>query len=229
VQMLVMNAVLLGIAIAARGWRYGAKTIYGAVALSVAVDALAPLTHAVPTRDPLLAALYGGGIVGVGLGLVFKAGGNTGGTDIVAQLLVRKVPLGIGQIMMLADAFVMLTAALTFGPELALYGFIAVIVGSWVIDLIQEGLSVDKAVYIISAQSDRISQAVLHELGRGATGLNGTGLYSGEPRQVIFTVISRREIDDLKRIVRTIDPSAFMIVSEVREVLGEGFKKMDTV
>jgi uncharacterized membrane-anchored protein YitT (DUF2179 family) len=225
-QMLVMNGILLVIAVSVRGWRYGAKTVYGMVALSVAVDALAPFTPHLAAGDRLLAVLYGGAVTGVGMGLVFKARGNTGGTDIVAQLLVDKVNLGIGQLMLIADAVVTFIAALVLGPDLALYGAVAVFVMGATIDVVQEGLSVDKAAFIICDQPEQVADAVLNQLGRGATGLKSRGLYSGEEREMVFTVVSRREIDSLKALVHAVDPSAFVVIADVREVLGEGFKEI---
>lgn len=226
VLMLAMNAVLLVVAVSFRGWRYGARTIYGMVALSVAVDVLAPFTPQLAANDHLLAVLYGGVVTGIGMGLVFKARGNTGGTDIVAQLLADHSDFGVGQMMLAADAVVTFTAALKFGPNLALYGAVAIVVMGRVIDLVQEGLSVEKAAYIISEHSDKIAESILTELGRGATGLKGRGLYSGSEREVIFTVVSRREIDALKALVRAADPGAFMIIADIHEALGEGFKEI---
>lgn len=229
VQMLVMNAVLLVIGVHAKGWRYGAKTVYGMVGLSVAVDVLAPFTPHLASHDQLLAVLYGGALTGVGMGLVFKARGNTGGTDIVAQLLVEKVNLGIGQLMLLADAFVTLVAAIVLGPDLALYGAVAVFVMGAVIDVVQEGLSVEKAAFIICDEPGRVADAVLHQLGRGATGFVARGLYSAEPREVVFTVVSRREIDALKALVHAVDPKAFVVIANVHEALGEGFREIGVV
>lgn len=226
VMMLAMNAVLLVVAVSFRGWRYGTRTIYGMVALSVAIDVLAPITPHLAANDQLLAVLYGGAITGIGMGLVFKARGNTGGTDIVAQLLADRTNFGVGQMMLAADAVVTLAAAIKFGPDLALYGAVAVVVMGRVIDLVQEGLSVEKAAYIISEQSDEIGKAILQQLGRGATGLKGRGLYSGEEREVIMTVVSRRELDALKALVHAVDPGAFVVVSDIYEALGEGFKEM---
>ncbi len=224
VLMLAMNAVLLVVAVSMKGWRYGAKTIYGMVGLSLAVDLMAPFVPHLAANDYLLAVLYGGAITGIGMGLVFKARANTGGTDIVAQLLADRTNFGVGQMMLAADAVVMITAALVFGPDLALYGAVAVFVMSRVIDLVQEGISVEKACYIISDHSDAIAEAILQELGRGATGLSGRGLYSGTEREIIFTVVSRKEIDALKALVHAADPDAFMIISDIHEALGEGFK-----
>ena len=135
-QMLIMNGVLLLVAWRFRGLHYVAKTLYGAVGLSVLVSVLAPFTPHLAADDLLLAALYGGAITGVGMGLVFKAGGNTGGTDIVAQLLSRRFPFGVGQIMLVVDAGVTLLAALQFGPKYALYGAVAIFVSTNAIDLV---------------------------------------------------------------------------------------------
>lgn len=225
VQMLLFNIVLLALGIRARGWRYGAKTIYGAVGLSVLVDVMAPYVPHLAAHDPLLAVLWGGALTGIGMGMVFRVGGNTGGTDIVAQLLARKVSLGVGQLMLAVDAIVLLLAAIKFGPELALYGAVAVFVNGTTIDVVQEGLSTEKAAYIFSRNSAEIGQAILTELGRGATGFAARGLYTGDAQEVIFCVVSRRELDDLKHIVHTLDPDAFLVISDVHEALGEGFRE----
>ena len=226
VQMLAMNGVLLVIGVSLKGWRYGAKTVYGMIAMSLAVDLLAPFTPHLASHDNLLAVLYGGAVSGIGMGLVFKARGNTGGTDIVAQLLVDRTNLGIGQLMLIADGVVTLVAALVLGPDLALYGAVAVFVMGAVIDLVQEGLSVEKAAFIICDEPGRVADAVMHQLGRGATGFVARGLYSAEPREVVFTVVSRREIDALKALVHAVDPRAFVVIANVHEALGEGFKEI---
>ena len=226
VTMLVLNAVLILIAWRVRGHHYLAKTLYGAVGLSVLVDVMAPFTPHLASNDLLLAALWGGAITGLGMGLVFKGGGNTGGTDIVAQLMSSRVPFGVGQIMLVVDAFVTVLAALQFGPNLALYGVVAIFVATAAIDLVLEGISVEKAVWIISDASDAIGAAINHDMGRGATRLEATGVYTGEKRGTLFVVLSRNEIDDVKAIVAAIDPRAMVIISNVHEAIGEGFKEM---
>ena len=226
VQMLVMNVVLILIAFKFRGLHYVAKTLYGAVGLSILVDVFARFTPALAGDDLLLAALYGGSLAGIGMGLVFKAGGNTGGTDIIAQLLSRRVPLGVGQLMLAIDATVTLLAALEFGPRLAMYGVVAIFMTSSAIDLVLEGVSVEKAVWIISDSAGRIGEAINQEMGRGATRIEATGVYSGEKRGTLFVVLSRNEIDDLKADVAAIDPRALVIISNVHEAIGEGFKEM---
>lgn len=225
IQMLIMNVFLLALAIRLRGWRYGARTIYGAVALSLAVDLLAWVPNLAP-HDRLLAVLYGGAISGIGLGLVFRSAANTGGTDIIAQLLAPKVPLGTGQLLLAADAIVTLAAAFKFGPALALYGLLAVFVSGTTIDVVLEGFSVEKAAFIISDASDRVAEGILHELKRGATGIAARGLYSGQEKEMIFTVVSRNEIAALKEIVNAADPGALLVISDVHEAIGEGFKEI---
>ncbi len=157
---------------------------------------------------------------------MFKAGGNTGGTDIVGQLLSRRLPFGVGQIMLVVDAAVMLLAALQFGPKLALYGAVAIFVNSTAIDLVLEGISVEKAVWIISDHADRLGESINLELGRGATRIEATGVFTGERRGTLLVVLSRNELDSLKAIVAAIDPNAMVIISNVHEAIGEGFKAM---
>ena len=226
VQMLAMNSVLLLVAWKFRGLRYVAKTLYGAAGLSILVDVLAPYIPHLAGNDLMLAALYGGALSGLGMGLVFKAGANTGGTDIVAQLLSRRLPFGVGQIMLVIDAAVTTLAAFEFGPKLAMYGAIAIFVSTATIDLVLEGISVEKAVWIISDEVERIGKAVNVDLGRGATRLEATGVYTGERRGTLLVILSRNEIDDLKAIVGAIDPRAMVVISNVHETIGEGFKEM---
>jgi len=224
VQMLVMNAVLLLIAFRARGLRYIAMTVYGAVLLSVLVEAMSAFVPNLAPDDLLLAALYGGAVAGLGMGLVFKGGGNTGGTDVVGQLLSRRLPFGVGQIILVVDASITLLAAFQFGPTLALYGAVAIFVSTTTIDILLEGLPIEKAVYIISDAAGDIARSVMSEMGRGATFLDATGAYSGSPRGMLLVVLSRNELDDLKAIVRTHDDQAMVIISNVAETIGEGFR-----
>ncbi|MHB0976716.1 MAG: YitT family protein [Candidatus Aquicultorales bacterium] len=224
--MLVMNGFLLILGTRIFGHGYGMKTIYGAVGLSVAVELLSfgmNFANVGTISNPILGTLYGGILTGIGMGLVFLNGGNTGGTDIVAQILAKYVNLGVGQLFLLVDGFVMLVAASVFGIQLALFGFIAVFIMGWVIDFIQEGINVDKAAFIMTEQSEEIGHAILHDLKRGATGFKSRGLFTNKDSETIMCVVSRREIEALRRLVYECDPGAFMIVTDVREVVGEGF------
>lgn len=226
VQMLLMNGVLLLFAIRSRGLRYALKTIYGIVVLSLFIDLFATFTTPLAGDDLLLAALYGGALSGVGMAMVFKAGSNTGGTDIIAQLLTRRLPFGVGQIMLVVDAAVTVLAAFAFGPKLALYGAVAIFVATTTIDVLLEGISVEKAIWIISDRWESIGEAINNDLGRGATRIGATGVWTGEERGMIFVVLSRNELDALKQVVNTLDPKALVIISDVHEAIGEGFKEM---
>jgi len=224
--MAIVNVILFALGTKIHGWKYGIKTIYGAFGLALAVDLLAPFMKSFEiTNDAILGTLYGGIISGIGMGLVFRHGANTGGTDIVAQIFQKYSNLGLGQLFLLVDGFVMLVAASVFGLKLALYGMIAVILMGRVIDYIQEGFVVEKAAFIISKHTDEIADAILFELKRGATALSSRGYYSGEYRDTIFCVVERRQVEYLKKLVHAVDPDAFVIIADVREVVGEGFKQ----
>jgi uncharacterized membrane-anchored protein YitT (DUF2179 family) len=223
--MAVLNLLLFLFGAKVHGWRYGLKTIYGAFGLSFVVDLLA-LFVPVISQEAFLGTLYGGILSGIGLGIVFRNGGNTGGTDIIAQILQKYSNLGVGQLFLVVDGMVMLIAATVFGIKLALYGMIAVIIMGRVIDYLQEGIVVEKAVFIISQKSNLLTQAIIEELRRGVTNLVGRGGYTGEPRETILCVVSRRELEQLKNIIYRIDPKAFIIITDVHQVIGEGFRDL---
>src|SRR5690606_23685008 len=224
VTMLFVNVPLFLISLKVLGPTFGVKTVVGAVATSVFVDVtagwLTPLTS-----DPFLACIYGGVLSGIGIGVTFRVGGSTGGTDIAARLLHHWFRLGPGRMLMVADGFVIALAGIVFGAELALYAFIAVFLTGRVIDFIQAGGVYAKAAFIISTESDAIPQAVLHEMERGVTELKGQGMFTGMDRPVLFVIVPRGEIARLRRIVARIDLKAFMVVTDVSEVLGEGFRE----
>jgi len=221
--MLVFNVFLLLLGTRIFGRVYGIKTIYGAVGVSVLVDLLYPFLPEV-TGDAMLSAIYGGILSGIGMGIVFRYGGNTGGTDIVAQIIQKFTNIPLGKAFLLIDGAVTLAAALAFGLKLALYGMLSIFVMGWVIDLIQEGISSEKVVYIISDQNNRIATEIFSRLDRGVTFISSRGAYTGKEREMIFVVIERKQVEPLLEIVRRIDPKAFVIIHEAREVIGYGFK-----
>ncbi|NLY74865.1 MAG: YitT family protein [Firmicutes bacterium] len=225
--MICINIPLFLAGIWSFGPRFGAKTLFGAVLISVMIEfwdsviKLAPLTN-----DPLLASLYGGVIAGVGMGIAFRFRGTTGGTDLAAQLLNRVSGISVGHSLLIFDGAVIALAGIVFNSaELALYAIIAMFVTGKILDVVLEGLDYAKAAFIISERSTEIGAAILKDLQRGATGLLGKGLYSTARKEVILCVISRAEAIKLKEIVRRIDPRAFVIITDVHEVLGEGFKE----
>lgn len=225
VMMLVMEVPLFIAMIYFLGTAFGFRTLVGAFSLPVFIDLLTIYLPSVPEVEMLLAALYGGIVTGLGIGIVFRFKGTTGGTDGLAALIQRKIPLPIGQILLFIDGFIIILAGIRFGLQAALYALITVFIMSKVIDLVQEGITVAKAAFIISEHNEAIGKDILVKLDRGATALEGRGLYTGKGRDVLMVVVSQSEISRLKEVVYQADPLAFVIVSDVHEVLGEGFKK----
>ncbi|WP_459844339.1 YitT family protein [Halanaerocella petrolearia] len=204
--------------------KFGIRTLYGILALSLAIDLLTG-TLPVITHDPLLATLYGGGLTGLGLGLVFRAKGTTGGTDLVAQLISKYTNFSVGKGLLIIDFCVIALAGIAFNPEQALYALVALYVTSRVIDLVQEGLDIAKASFIISDSASDVKGKILEEMDRGVTVLKGEGGFTKDNKEILLCIISRSEVSDLKRLVHTIDEDAFVIITEVHEVLGEGFNE----
>lgn len=223
--MLVLNIPLFLLAIYRLGLKFGFRSLYGTVSLSVFIDALSPCLPVV-TRDPLLAAIFGGAIVGLGLGVVFRYRGTTGGTDLVAAIMRTYTGVNVGQLLFLIDGLVVLIAGIVFNSwELAMYALITIFISSWLVDLVQEGISYTKAFFIISESAEQIARLVLDELSRGATALKSRGMYTGVERELLFVVVNRAEVTRLKDLVYQVDPRAFVVLADVHDVLGEGFRK----
>ena len=223
--MLAVNLPLFLVCLRVYGPRFGARTLYGTAILSLMVEVWGYLIHRPLTENLLLAALYGGVLTGAGMGLAFRARGTTGGTDLGAQLVHRWTGISVGQALLLIDGAVITLAGVAFrSPEAALVAVITVFVTSKAIDTVLVGVEYAKAAIIVSGAAQEIGHALLHELQRGVTGLDGRGLYSGARREVLLCVISRSEETKLREIVNRIDPRAFVILTGVHEVLGEGFR-----
>ncbi|HHW72061.1 MAG TPA: YitT family protein [Firmicutes bacterium] len=226
VTMLLLNIPLFILSWRILGTMFGARTLFGTVTLSIFVDLFN--RWAVPiTEDLVLAAVYGGIISGIGLGIAFRFGGSTGGTDMAAQLVARFFPTSVGQALLLVDGAVILLAGAVFGWELAMYALIAVFVSTKTIDFVQEGQSYAKACLIISDHPEAIGEAIMEKLERGVTSLQGKGMYTKQGKEVLLVIVSRLEIASIKRIVAEIDPRAFVIIHDVHEVLGEGFRGLE--
>ncbi|MCL6590500.1 MAG: YitT family protein [Firmicutes bacterium] len=225
--MLGLNLPLFLACLWTFGPRFGAKTLFGAALISIMIEFWSTVVRLGPlTTDPLLASLYGGVIAGVGMGLAFRFGGNTGGTDLAARLLNRFTGIQVGQALLIFDGTVIVLAGVVFhSVELALYAIITLFVTSKVLDIVLEGLDYARAAFVISDFSEEIGRKILTDLQRGATGLSGRGLYSTAKKEVILCVLGRSEVIKLKELVRRIDPRAFIIITDVHEVLGEGFKE----
>ena len=218
----VLNIPLFFIAWRVKGFSFIKKAILGEISLSVWL-AIQPVFH-LAGDDLLLAALYGGVIQGVGIGLVFLGGGPTGGTDMMAAIIQTFLQhYSISQIMQIIDGAVVVVGMYVFGIHKALYAIIAVYLVTKVSDGLIEGLKFSKAVYIITEKPEEIAGMIMEDLDRGATGINVKGMYSGQDKLMLFVVVNKKEIVMLKEKVDEIDPQAFVIVTDAREVHGEGF------
>ena len=218
----VLNIPLFFIAWRVKGFSFIKKAILGEISLSVWL-AIQPVFH-LAGDDLLLAALYGGVIQGVGIGLVFLGGGTTGGTDKMAAIIQKFLQhYSISQIMQIIDGAVVVVGMYVFGIHKALYAIIAVYLVTKVSDGLIEGLKFSKAVYIITEKPEEIAGMIMEDLDRGATGINVKGMYSGQDKLMLFVVVNKKEIVMLKEKVDEIDPQAFVIVTDAREVHGEGF------
>lgn len=218
----VLNIPLFLAAWKIKGWGFIKRTAVATVALSVSLYVI-PETH-ILTDDIFLAALFGGIISGIGTGLVFMFSATTGGTDMLAALIQRKLrQYSIAQIMQVLDGMVVLAGAAVFGVQYALYALIAIFCVSKISDGILDGMKFSKQAFIISDHYQEIANAILIRMERGVTSLDGNGMYSGQERKILFCVVAPKEIVKIREIVREFDPGAFVIVSDVREVFGEGF------
>ncbi len=239
--MLILNVPLFLMGMRYIGRKFVVRTLFSTVFLSVAIDITEPLTNffvenfllnheGIPAQsDMLLYAIFGGFLMGLGLGTVFRSGATTGGTDLAAKIVHNFIPrFTIGQILLFIDTSVIIFAAVSFGSfQLALYAIVTLFISSKVIDAILEGVNFAKAVFIISDKSDKISRQIMEKLDRGVTALKGRGMYTGIDRTVLLCIVHRGQLTQLKEIVKEVDKKAFVILTDIREVLGEGFKTYD--
>ncbi len=217
-----INIPLFAAATKLKGWSFIKRTLLATVTLSVSLYVIPEMPFLMD--DLFLTALFGGLITGAGAGIVFACQATTGGTDMLAAIIRRWLPhYTLVQILQVLDAAIVLIGAGIFGVTYALYALIAIYAVFKVSDGIIEGMKYSKVAYIISDKSEEIAAAILKELERGVTALDARGMYSGNRKNVLFCVVSRKEIAQLKELVVGHDAQAFVIVSDAREVLGEGF------
>ena len=217
-----INIPLFAAAAKLKGWSFIKRTLLATVTLSVSLYVIPEMPFLMD--DLFLTALFGGLITGAGAGIVFACQATTGGTDMLAAIIRRWLPhYTLAQILQVLDAAIVLIGAGIFGVTYALYALIAIYAVSKVSDGIIEGMKYSKVAYIISDKSTEIAAVILKELERGVTALDARGMYSGNRKDVLFCVVSRKEIAQLKELVVSHDAQAFVIVSDAREVLGEGF------
>lgn len=219
---IVVNIPLLIIAIKLKGKEFVGKSMFAAAYLSFALFYTSYIPA--PQVDLLIASIFGGVLVGTGLGFVLRASASTGGTDLAANIIkvyLKNVP--IARIILVIDSTIVLIGAFVFGAQKAMYALISIYIVTKVIDSILEGINFSKAVFIISDKSVEISEILMMDLKRGVTGINATGMYTKGEKQMLFVVVGKNEIVPLQKMVKDIDRSAFITIADVREVLGEGF------
>lgn len=200
-------------------------SLFGMISLSLITDLFSFLTPV--TGDMLLSSVYGGVLMGCGIGLIFRENASTGGTDIVAHVLRKKFPgFSVGRFVLLIDAVIVVLAGLIYHKwEVVLYSAIALYISSYIIDLLVEGVDFAKVAYVISDKPKEIAEKISAELEHGTTALKGSSMYTGNDKTVLMCVVKKYEIGKLKEIIQREDDNAFVIVSDTREVLGNGFKR----
>lgn len=221
---IVVNIPLFIVGIKIKGLDFAKKSLFGTIFVSIALW----YTSFIPPvqSDLLIASVFGGLFVGTGVGLVLRCSASTGGTDMLAIIIkhyMKKIP--INQIMLVIDGCIVLAGLFVFGVEKAMYALISIYIVSHVINALVEGVNYSKSVHIISSKSDEIAAALMNRIDRGITSLNGKGVYTGENKEVLFIICSTEELVEVQRTVKDIDDKAFIIISEVREVMGRGFSR----
>ncbi|WP_435169517.1 YitT family protein [Paenibacillus glycanilyticus] len=207
------------------GKTFAMSTLYGVSVMSLGTF----LLHPVPplTEEYFLASIFGGVILGIGVGIVIRFGGSLDGTEIIAILFNKRLPFSVGEIVMFFNLFILGSAGFVFGWDRAMYSLVAYYIAYKMIDITMEGFEESKAVWIISDEAREIGSAIMDRLGRGVTYLHGEGGFSGGQKRIIFCVITRLEEAKMKSIVQELDPSAFLAVGNIHDVKGGRFKKRD--
>ncbi len=218
---MLLNLPLFVIGYKTLGRTFAFRSLIATILFSVFIDLL-PLQPL--TDDILLGSVYGGILLGIGLGLILRGGATTGGSDMVARMVHHRFPIiSVGMFLFLIDCIVILCAAFTMSARAALYALICIFVSDKVLDLVLSGIGTGKACFIVSGESEKIAKRIMDDMERGVTLLNATGAYSGQNRRVILSVVAGREIMTLKKIIREEDARAFMFITDTHETLGEGF------
>jgi uncharacterized membrane-anchored protein YitT (DUF2179 family) len=221
---MVLSLVVFAAGLKILGRGFGLRTVVGVAVASLSLDLFTEVLAVQPlTDDPILAAFYGGAICGLGLAMVYAWGAATGGSDALAQIVLKLWQVPVGRTLLVVDAAVLGAAIFVYGPEKVMVSMLMIFVEIKVIDLILVGAKASQRVLIVSRRHDEIRARILNELGRGVTTYDAHGGYSGEPREVIATVAPRRTLPALRRLVNEVDPDAFMVVQDVRQVFGRGF------
>lgn len=225
VSVLLMNIPLFIAGMIFLGNSFGIKSLYGAFAFSLLLDATA--TNMILTDNLLMSAVFGGGLLGIGFGFIFLSGATSGGADILASLAHKAVPaIDIGKWFFIIDIIIIGASAVFFkNAELVLSGVVALFLNSWILDYIISGANVAKMVYVISDNAQQIATEIMKQLKRGVTGVKTYGMYTGGERTMLMCVVKSFELPKLERIVEQADKNAFIIFTQARKITGAGFKE----
>lgn len=223
---LALNIPLTIIGIKVLGPRFGVKTVVGFVLTSAFIDLLHYLTGYNPlVDDVLLSSIFGGVLIGFGLGLIFKTKATSGGSDIIAMIIAKYTRISLGQLMIYVDSVIVLLALVAFKDwKIPLYSWLVIYITGKVIDMTIQGVSYDKTLFIISDEYEQIRDKLINDLERGGTLIKGVGMYKGQEKKIIFTNVSRREVYIIRELIEKIDEKAFITVIDANEILGNGFK-----
>lgn len=211
------------------GPRFGIKTVVGFVLTAGFVDLLTYLWGEQPLveNDALLSSIFGGVFIGLGLGMIFKAKATSGGSDIIAMIISKYTRLPLGQLMIVVDSAIVLVGVVAFQDwKIPLYSLIVIFITGRVVDVVLQGISYDKTLFIVSEKPKELRDKIINDLNRGGTFIEGKGMYSGNERTIIYTAVSRRELAMLQDFINHTDPNAFMTVINANEILGNGFKSL---
>lgn len=225
-QTIVMNALLLLVVVRSGGLKYVVQTVTGFVLFGFFTDLFAPFVLHLQHEDIMLSALWGGIVSGIGYGLVFRCGANTGGSDTIGQIIARKSSLPVGATVMAIDVAVCAASAPVFSVANALYAALSMVLMGYVVDMVVDGGNTQRAAFIISDHFEDIEHDILHVMDRGCTRLMAQGSWTEKDRPVLFFVFSRREISIIKTIVYEHDADAMLIITDVNEAIGYGFKSV---
>lgn len=224
VAYFVLNIPLIILGYKLIGGQFILKTFYGTTMTSLAFKIFQ--NYLGPMDDKLIASIFGGLIIGIGLGVIFVGGGSSGGSDILVKILNKFFDIPVGKAFLILDCFVLSVLGILFGRDIFMYTLVGIFISTKTIDVIQDGVDKAKAMMIISDKSSEIKEEIMKQTGRGITVINAKGGYTNNDKEVLYCIIGRYEVTTVKRIVKNIDRKAFVSITEVSEVLGEGFKDL---
>ena len=227
VSFLILNIFLILLSIRVLGVKFGIQTIYGVIGLSILFSVFQPFFHTPIVKDAFMATVIGGILSGAGVGIVFGQGGSTGGTDIIAMMINKNYNISLGRLILYMDIFIIASSFILFRSiEKIVYGYVSMGITSYVIDLILEGSNQSYQIFVFSKKHEEIAERISSDVGRGVTLIEGQGWYSKEEMKVLLVLVKKYESSQALRIIKEIDPNAFISLGSVMGVYGEGFDRI---